>query len=81
MFQITGTGLSQEFSVFLVIPLMCGTFVTSHDLPGFHTLALFHSIFAAGSDGKAALIAAADKGLYHSKESGRNKLSIVNMAV
>ena len=34
---------------------------------------------AAGSDGKAALIAAADKGLYHSKESGRNKLSIVNM--
>ena len=35
---------------------------------------------AAGSSGKAALVAAADKGLYHSKESGRNKLSIVNMA-
>jgi diguanylate cyclase (GGDEF)-like protein len=38
-------------------------------------------VLAAGSDGKAALIAAADKGLYHSKEGGRNKLSIVNMAV
>lgn len=35
---------------------------------------------SAGSSGKAALINAADKGLYHSKENGRNKLSIVNMA-
>jgi diguanylate cyclase (GGDEF)-like protein len=35
---------------------------------------------SSGGSGKAALIAAADKGLYHSKESGRNKLSIVNMS-
>jgi len=35
---------------------------------------------SSDSSEKAALIAAADKGLYHSKESGRNKLSIVNMA-
>lgn len=34
---------------------------------------------SAGTGGKAALISAADKGLYHSKESGRNKLSLVNM--
>ena len=35
---------------------------------------------SSGSTGKAALVTAADKGLYHSKESGRNKLSIANMA-
>ena len=34
---------------------------------------------ASGSDGKAAFVSAADKGLYHSKEGGRNKLSIVSM--
>jgi len=34
---------------------------------------------SSGSDGKAAFVSAADKGLYHSKEGGRNKLSIVSM--
>ena len=30
--------------------------------------------------GMAEFIKAADKGLYHSKETGRNKISLVNMA-
>jgi diguanylate cyclase (GGDEF)-like protein len=34
---------------------------------------------SAGNKGMAAFINAADKGLYHSKETGRNKISLVNM--
>lgn len=35
---------------------------------------------SSGPEGKAQFIKAADKGLYHAKESGRNKISLVNMA-
>ncbi len=38
----------------------------------------FHT--TSGKEGKAAFINAADKALYHSKESGRNKTSVVNMS-
>ena len=36
--------------------------------------------FSRGSIDKATLIAAADKGLYVSKESGRNRISLINMS-
>jgi diguanylate cyclase (GGDEF)-like protein len=62
--------------------------VEAADIPaGGQTLKITISIgvttynLASGGSGKAALVAAADKALYHSKESGRNKLSIVNMSV
>jgi len=55
---------------------------TSEDYSIQATISLGVTTYApsTGSKGMTEFITAADKGLYHSKETGRNKISLVNMS-